>query len=56
MVGRLAHIVCSIDEDLFPLDLPVDLVDKVIVIHFDGLYASPGGQGEVKGMQEGGPF
>jgi len=35
-VGALAHSNSRIDEDLFPLDLAVDLVHKGIIVIHDG--------------------
>jgi len=35
-VGALAHSNSRVDEDLFPLDLAVDLVHKGIVVIHDG--------------------
>lgn len=39
-VRGLPHSVSSINNNLFPLNLPVDLVNQVIVIHFDKHRAS----------------
>lgn len=36
----MAHVVCGVDKDLLPLDLPVHLIDKLIVVHLDFFLAS----------------
>ena len=40
-VGRLAHSVGGIDYDPFPLNLSVDLVDELIMIHVGGVTVLP---------------
>ena len=41
-VGGRAHGVGGIDDDFLPLDLAVDLVDKLFVVHFGGCLAAGG--------------
>lgn len=34
-VGRLPHGICRVNNSLLPFNLPVHLVDKVIIVHRD---------------------
>jgi len=39
-VRGLAHVDCGVDKDLFSLNLAIDLVDEVVIVHGDGFLAS----------------